>query len=156
MNTELTSEQYDRVMRVLYENQPVETLQSPEELHQFAWSYNWDDGLEALRRLVNHPLCDKGTALLIYWRAGPGFLYQYVTVDEIPDDYLFKDEYEFVSALEQKYLLNGFASAAIAFDPKKDEGTNWTKEYQETSRNRPIPDEMYQRVTGIQLKRAHF
>jgi hypothetical protein len=55
MNTELTSEQYDRVMRVLYENQPVETLQSPEELHQFAWNYNRDDGLEALRRVINHP-----------------------------------------------------------------------------------------------------
>jgi hypothetical protein len=47
----------------------------PEELHQFAGNYNCDCGAEGLRRVIRHPHCDRGTALMVFWRLGPGWYF---------------------------------------------------------------------------------
>lgn len=31
-----------------------------------AENYNWDDGVEVLSWIINSPICDKGTAILIF------------------------------------------------------------------------------------------
>lgn len=40
-------------------------VESPVELHYCTMNYNWDSGEEALRPVLDHPLCDEGTALVI-------------------------------------------------------------------------------------------
>ncbi|MGX2954874.1 DUF4274 domain-containing protein [Shewanella sp. JL219SE-S6] len=45
-----------------------------EELHYVAANLNWDNGLESPAAILNHPLCDAGTALLLYWY-GQGFFH---------------------------------------------------------------------------------
>lgn len=149
----LLKEQYDRVLKVLWEGAAIETLQTAEELHLYAWNYNWDSGIDSMRRVIHHPLCDKGTALLIYWYAGPGYLYQFLTRDEVSE--YIRDQYDFLMELEQKYLSGAYQSEAITFDPAHDEGTgtNWTKEYAKIPKKRQIPAEMYQPTKGQQFQR---
>ena len=56
MQAQLTQDQYDRIWEVVIGKQPVASLQTPDELHQFAWNYNWDNGLEAMRQVIDHRL----------------------------------------------------------------------------------------------------
>src|SRR5437763_15602157 len=48
-------------------------VETPEELHEFLDRWNWDGGTEPVRRALAHPLCDRGTVLLVYWRIDPIF-----------------------------------------------------------------------------------
>jgi hypothetical protein len=48
-------------------------VETPEELHEFVDRWNWDGGSEPIRRVLAHPLCDRGTALMVYWRLEPIF-----------------------------------------------------------------------------------
>lgn len=49
---------------------------TPWQMHEYADSFNWDDTLGPLRRIIRHPKCDLGTALLIFWRAEPQCHYE--------------------------------------------------------------------------------
>lgn len=42
------------------------SVANPLELHLLADRYNWDMGTGALLDIVRHPLCDLGTALMVY------------------------------------------------------------------------------------------
>lgn len=55
----------------------VRAIETAEELHQVALWYNYD-GFEVseLREIIDHPLCAKGTALMIYWGLQPYYLYR--------------------------------------------------------------------------------
>jgi len=152
MEAQLTEEQYQRVLQVFWDDESIETLQTPEELHQFVWNYNWDGGFEIIEEVINHPLCDirNSPAHLLVCRTG--YLYQYATADEAPNDY----HYKLVSDLEAKILSGGFPSSEIAFDPTNDEGYDWTTRYQQCVQKRQIPEAMYQPVEGVQLQRASF
>src|SRR5437016_3485097 len=56
----------------------------PEELHLFAAIFNCDCGVEELRRVIRHPRCDLGTALMIFWRLGPGWYFQHAAPEQVP------------------------------------------------------------------------
>ena len=43
-------------------------IESPEEPNAYASGFNWDCGCDEMKEVIRHPLCDMGTALLIYWR----------------------------------------------------------------------------------------
>src|SRR5262245_5361282 len=58
------------------------TAEDSEELHIFADNFNWDCESGELKQLIQHPLCDLGTALLIYWRGQPGYYLRYATKQE--------------------------------------------------------------------------
>ncbi len=151
---QLSDEQSTRVMNVFWEDAPLESLQTTEELHDFAWNYNWDDGLEAMRWVLNHPACDKGTALLIYWRSSPGYFCQYANRDAATD--FERETYDFVIELEQKYLAGAFQQETIAFDPKDDKGFDHTTAYADYPIRRPIPSEMYQVTSGRHMQRGSY
>jgi hypothetical protein len=45
------------------------------QTHEWVEQYNWDDGLDPIRGLVEDPNTEFATALLIYWRLdGPWFI----------------------------------------------------------------------------------
>jgi len=48
------------------------TLGSAEQYY-LASIYNWDEGVDVLKWIVQSPKCDKGTAGLIFWSAEPDF-----------------------------------------------------------------------------------
>lgn len=85
----------------------INQLQSMEELHYVAANLNWDDGITAAQAIINHPLCDAGTALLLYWR-GQGYWYSK------PDSPTV--EKQFFAELIERFSNNRFASYRIAYD----------------------------------------
>ncbi len=119
-----------------------ETVTDAEELHLYADGFNWDTGVEELRRVVRHPLCDKGTALLIYWRGAPGWYPRYAARSEIrPPDQV--DQYELLGEIEQKIIGGHFRTHLFHYDPKNDRGHDVTARYRDAPRQRQIPSEMF-------------
>lgn len=112
-------------------------------LHLDALTHNWDDGVAELQRLVDHPACDLGTALAIYWMGAPGFDQQYVRASEV--DGWRRETFSFLRKLERRLLKRDFATAGILFNPRfdrttlADQGHDWTAEYGDVKVRRPIP-----------------
>ncbi len=85
-------------------------------MHLYADGFNWDTGVEELRRVTRHPLCDRGTALLIYWRGGPGWYAQYSDRAEIrsADE---ADGYDLSQEIERLIIQGRFATYRFHYDP---------------------------------------
>jgi hypothetical protein len=119
-----------------------ETVTDPEELHLFADGFNWDTGVEAVKRVIRHPLCDRGTALLIYWRGAPGYYARYSDHSEITErDYVA--HFDLLREIEQKILAGHFRKHQFHYDPKSDHGHNMTTQYSSDRQKRQIPPEMF-------------
>ncbi len=72
----LSSETISAIDRLVYDELTasarisiVATLDSAEALQRLANVYNWDDGFEIPTAVANHPKCDLGTALDLFWLA---------------------------------------------------------------------------------------
>lgn len=119
-----------------------ETVTDAEELHLYADGFNWDCGVEELRRVIRHPLCDRGTAFLIYWRGAPGWYARYGDRSETrnPDQ---ADHFDLLREIEQKVLSGHFRLKRFHYDPKNDRGHDMTARYGNTERKRQIPAEMF-------------
>jgi len=91
----------------------ISDLQSMEELHFVAANLNWDnDDPDMVRAIIEHPLCDAGTALLLYWY-GQGFYYSTPETLDTPFGQLFK-------TITDRFVARGYASYKIHFDPIKE------------------------------------
>jgi hypothetical protein len=121
--------QFDRVLAQM----------SAEELHAFVREMNWDGGgADRLRRVLAHPQCDRGTALMIYWLARPTFYLAYETRDRVRDELWPSalEDYDMLRDIERRFAEGEFASADIAFDPTNDDGIDHTRK---RPRKRPVP-----------------
>jgi len=67
----------DPVTTALFEPHTREQLRAivaamtPDELHRYACSYNWDDGPEPMHWVAERPDCDLGTAVTVFWLTSP-------------------------------------------------------------------------------------
>jgi len=72
----LTPEQQQQIEDALYAEETHEgklraiSRWNTEQLHEFMLRYNWDDGFEVPRAVLNHPGCERGTALFMLWAMG--------------------------------------------------------------------------------------
>ncbi len=130
-------------------------IESPEELHAFANEFNWDCGCKEMSDVVRHPLCDLGTALLIYWHAGPSYFLQYADRSEVRDHEI--EQLTLIEEIEQRVNDQQYKTATQPFDPRKDQGTDRTTLYDDLAKGleirkktpfHPIPSFMYQPVVG--------
>lgn len=110
------------------------TLHSPIALHCLAANLNWDYGLNGLRTVLDQHLCDRGTALMIYWLGEPG----HMAIMDAPTAAMLND-------LQQRYLSDAFTSKMIAVDPRDILGMN-ELEAGDTS---AIPQRMQAPTEGI-------
>jgi hypothetical protein len=104
---------------------------SAEELHAFVDEMNWDGGgADRLTRVLAHPLCDRGTALMIYWRAQPRFFIKYVTRERVRDELWPSalEDYDMLRDVERRFESDGFATADIPFNPANDKGHDHTSD----------------------------
>lgn len=69
----IPADRHAEIDRIVYELETAEdrcaatqNLQSPEELLELARSYNWGDGMEVPRAIIDHPRCDLGLALHMF------------------------------------------------------------------------------------------
>ncbi len=146
----LTESQLQRVQRMLRDeceseaelHQFLDTATDPEELHLYADGFNWDAGVGPLRRVIRHPLCDRGTALLIYWRGSPGYMARFADRSETrhPDQ---ADHFDLLREIEQKMMAGHFPSQRFSYNPTNDRGTNLTARHAGGPQKRPIPQEMF-------------
>lgn len=120
----------------------LETVTGLEELHLYAGHFNWDCGCEELHRVIQHPLCDRGTALMIYWRGGPRWFARYRDRSEASNPDAART-FDLLREIEKKVMANAFKSRQIHFDPKNDKGYDWTQRHNTTKVVREIPMEMF-------------
>ena len=146
----LSPEQRKRVRRLVDDRWETEdefdqffaSVTDPEELHLFAKEWNWDGGHEELRKVVRHPLCDLGTALLVYWRGSPGYYLQYASRQEAEP--YERPVYGLVREIERRVKRGAFKTANFRYDPRKDLGSDMTPSRAEVKRyGRDLPAEMY-------------
>ena len=47
-------------------------METPAELHAVMQAFNWDDGFVVPTAVLQHPACERATALLMYYEAQAG------------------------------------------------------------------------------------
>ncbi len=138
-----------------YDIKAFETLTCSEELHQLAKKYNWDDGVQVMEWIIESPLCDKGTALLIYWHLDVGYYQKYSCQDEANKirrgEVLVNYSYRLLMNIQGKFLANHYRQEKIKFDPCNYLGSNLIKERapdEEDPVKWDIPDAMKKATEG--------
>ncbi len=126
-------------------------LQTPEGLHIYAQRYNWDDGPAEMLKVIRNPNCDLGTAILVYWYGGAGFYCQYADRTEVPEYELAY--YDLLREIEARVSTGFYQHQSIRFDPRSDDGDDWTQSYADViEARREIPAQMYGPTPGEPLK----
>ena len=118
------------ILAVTDGSSPASVLDDPVALHQVAMSWNHDSAdPEDLLVLAAHPRLARGTLLMIYWRSAPTYYRRYRSAAEVPDAEW--EGYELCRALAATYLRRSDLDEGIAFDPRDDDGYDWTTAYDE-------------------------
>ncbi len=88
------------------------------ELHEFALAWDWKLGCGPMRWVVESPLCDRGTALLVFWSAQPARLQPYGTREACPAP--LREAWDLAQAIIRRDALGAYAHTSIRFDPDED------------------------------------
>jgi len=94
-----------------------EKLKSPEELHFLADIYNWDYDFTVLRKIIQSQYCDKGTALMIFWRACPEDILEFSSEKEAS---IHGQAYKLIQEIIERYTKDKFKSKIISYDHRDD------------------------------------
>ena len=136
----LTDDDHDKPSREFFAS-----VTDPEELHIFAGLYNWDGGVEDLQRVARHPLCDLGTALLVYWLGQPGFDLRYSDRDAVPGHR--RETWDLLREIEERVAAGAYRTATQPFNPANDKGEDLRPKPAEVKRyGRDLPAVMYHAV----------
>lgn len=89
-------------------------ISSPEELFLHAGECHPAQAVAEWRRLLDHPLCDQGTAALVFWRNSPVYLYG----DKPAGGWDWvRERYDLVREIADRCGAGGYPSAVVRFDP---------------------------------------
>lgn len=124
-----------------------ETIDNPLEYHYIATVYNWDDGTEVLTWIVNSPLCDAGTAKMIFWRSQPSYYTRFSTKEEARFD---SDVFELLKNIIDNFQKGIYSNQNIAYDATEDPSAEET-DYKDPNAKWVIPDFMKEPSTGIEV-----
>ncbi|MCR9142710.1 MAG: DUF4274 domain-containing protein [bacterium] len=117
----------------------LKSIESAEELHCCVDGFHWDTGPETLEAFFDHSLLDRGTLLMMYWRAAPGYYMKYQKPSRarqlfgadpllnLPEDE--RPLFRFIQKVERLLLKRRDTPAKIAYDPANDRGEDLTKRY---------------------------
>jgi Domain of unknown function (DUF4274) len=111
----LSNQQRWNVAKALMHPEYAEDLSSPEEFHALMLSWNWDYGIVEPEMILDHPDCDKGTAILMYFLGGAGYHRQFSSREEVPDVNI--ESYDFIMKARAALEADNFASVRMTFDP---------------------------------------
>lgn len=120
-------------------------IASPQELFLFAAHSHASLEPQEWQRILANPFCDRGTALLIYWRNSPVRYNAYASRDEVPD--VDRPRYDIVKEIESRFRHSTFSTSLVRFDPTNLRGLNFLKRYSEDELKR-VPIEMRQPTPG--------
>ena len=121
---------------------------SQEEIFQSVLDSNWDGNGFLLSQIKDNPTTDKATILLAYWMSNPGWFKQFADREEILTKARHSIEgFDFVAAIEKKYLEGFYTQSNIALDPANDPyRENWTEGQGEGVAS--IPSLMFEKLEG--------
>ena len=100
---------------VIPDFEAFKTLSSAEQ-YFLASEYNWDDGTIVLDWIVDSPLCDKGTVIMIFWMAEPDYYFDYNK--QTIDDWA-KDVWKLLQKIISKMNNGEFTKSKYGFNPTK-------------------------------------
>lgn len=100
---------------VIPDFEAFQTLSSAEQ-YFLATEYNWDDGTVVLNWIIDSQICDKGTAIMIFWMADPDYYFDYT--EEIIDDWA-KDVWKLLQKIIKKIYNGEFTKSTYGFNPTK-------------------------------------
>jgi hypothetical protein len=103
----------------------VATIKTAKALFTFVDRFNWDDDITYMQAVVKHDQCEIAIALMVYWRSCPTYYQQFVTIDEVEEynQNTFLLQCEIEQKMEQNYFLKG----KLKYDPRNDNGHDFTK-----------------------------
>jgi hypothetical protein len=116
-----------------------------EEWHQFVQNYNYDDGNEPFEWLIKQKICDKGTALCLYWHLQPDF---YCNENKANSDSenISDNDYNLIKEIEKRFLEGFYETELFSFNPKQEFLTS-------ESNVSCIPKIMQEKTNGIPFER---
>jgi len=143
MSKQLTEEQIEFITSLFdhCELNELKKLRTPEELQLFASYHNRDGGEYAYRWVIENPKCDKGTALMIYWRAEPVTLYEeYLQEEDVPAH--ARDIYQTTKEIEKRVQSGFYKNHIFKYDALTE---GYLEESFDTSElKQVIPKEMFE------------
>jgi hypothetical protein len=86
------------------------------ELHILARLWNWDCGWEGLKAIVESPVCDPATALLIFWAGRPAYYLDDWMMAADPEE-MDVEHRDLLLDIQERYARGDFGVSRIAFDP---------------------------------------
>jgi len=84
------------------------------ELDEIARHHNWDDGVKKLQTIVEHPRCDLGTALMVYWLGEPEELAEYAKEADAPK--AERAVVKLLRTIEARVARDDFETREVAFE----------------------------------------
>jgi len=122
----------------------LKTCTDKEELDFFAENWTRDGREKPIHELVANPHVDAGTLLRLYWYSDPEFFFTECRSAEELTDVTERDIFITLERIERRLTGSEYKTATIPFDP----GPHITMRDRRSELARPIPDVMYQRITG--------
>ena len=121
-----------------------EKLNSTDQYY-LAENYNWDDGVEVLKWIIESEKCDKGTASLIFWTSEPDFYFE-KSVNEISD--YEKDTFLLLKRIVEKFNKKEFRKSNLKYNPaEREKRIDWSKQNSEWN----IPEELKKQTKGFSI-----
>lgn len=105
---------------------------NPIEWHKMAMDWNYDSSKTFLQWLVKNQQTEKATILMIYWMSSP------------------KHGFEYQKEIEKNYISEFYTNQSLGFNPKDDDGLDWTQEYPDLE-NTKIPLVMFDKIEGKKI-----
>ncbi len=112
----ITIEDGDYYRDLGYENYLTieKKIKSAKDIYLTIKYMNWDGGIEMVNKLIDHPKCDKGTALLAFWYNCPDY---YIDKEENKLSFWEKNGYKLHHKLFKRLTTNYYSNEVISFDP---------------------------------------
>ena len=121
-----------------------EKLNSTDQYY-LAENYNWDDGVEILKWIIESKKCDKGTASLIFWTAEPDYYFE-KSENEIPN--YEKDTFLLLKRIVEKFNNKEFNNSSLKYNPtNREKRIDWNKQNSEWN----IPEELKKPTKGFSI-----
>lgn len=122
-----------------------------------ALNWNFDNPKKVIQWIVEQPDTDKGTCLLLYWRMAPDFSKQFVDRKECENtESWYLEDYDIIQTLERNYTAGFYKNQRYAFDPRCDDGYDWTATLDLAEFKVPIPQNMFTPLDGITLNAPYW
>jgi len=124
------------------------SIDNPLECHYIASIYNWDDGPEVLSWIVNNPICEAGTAKMIFWRSQPSYYTRFLTTDEAKFD---SDVFLLIRTIIENFQRGFYTNKNIGYNPNDDPSAEET-DSKDPNAKWEIPDLMKEPPVGTKIE----